>query len=346
MGFVQYFVAALILSALLSTQLVLTSPAKTYIDGCSLCPAGKYRKSCTECAPCPPGTYTDNINREDSCHRCYGDCKSVFHLKVIQNCTSTSDLRCVCEVGYRCTKFVTFSENCRECDKIQDAAISIETAVTSTTEKQAPPSASPGHSSISPKLCPFPKCSTQPELPADNGTHPKPVTEKTSSPLAAILCPVAVIVCVALVVLFCVHRPGDEACFRQTIAKLCNKEGQDVSQKESTHQFPGDSFSAKQPSSSLPSASLGPVYVHNPGTVIFSLLSQFTGQVGLTTEGGKTTERMSSEEEDERNCPVVHPTSPHSIHLSEEERSREMDSIFFPSQEQGKDCHVSKEEAL
>lgn len=91
---------------------------------------------------------------------------------------------------------------------------------------------------------------------------------------------------------------------------------------------------------------VGPVHVHNPGTVIFSLLSQFTGQVGPTIEGGKTVERQSSEEEDERNCPVFHPTSSPSIHLSEEERSGEIDSIFFPSQEQGKDCHVSKEEAL
>lgn len=89
--------------------------------------------------------------------------------------------------------------------------------------------------------------------------------------------------------------------------------------------------------------SVGPVHVHNPGTVIFSLLSQFTGQV-LTTEGGNTAERGS--DEDESDCPEFHPTSSPRIHFSEEERSRETDSIFFPSQEQGKDCHVSKEEVL
>lgn len=98
--------------------------------------------------------------------------------------------------------------------------------------------------------------------------------------------------------------------------------------------------------SSLVNVSVGPVHVHNPGTVIFSLLSQFTGQVGPTIECGKTAEREGSEEEDERDCPVCHPTSSPSIHLSEEERSGEIDSIFFPSQEQGKDCHVSKEEEL
>lgn len=89
--------------------------------------------------------------------------------------------------------------------------------------------------------------------------------------------------------------------------------------------------------------SVGPVHVHNPGTVIFSLLSQFTGQT-LTTEGRNTTERGS--EEDESDCPEFPSTSSPSIHFSEEERSRETDSLFFPSQEQGKDCHVSKEEVL
>lgn len=90
---------------------------------------------------------------------------------------------------------------------------------------------------------------------------------------------------------------------------------------------------------------VGPVHVHNPGTVIFSLLSEFTGRVGPTIEGGKAAER-ESDREDERDCPVFHPMSSPSTHLSEEERSCETDSIFFPSQEQGKDSHVSKEEAL
>lgn len=46
---------------------------------------------------------------------------AVFHQKVIQMCTSTSDLRCACEVGYRCTEFVRFSDNCKKCDKIQES---------------------------------------------------------------------------------------------------------------------------------------------------------------------------------------------------------------------------------
>lgn len=40
-------------------------------------------------------------------------------------------------------------------------------------------------------------------------------SDKTSSHLAAILCPVVAVGCVALVILFFVRRPGDESCFKQ-----------------------------------------------------------------------------------------------------------------------------------
>lgn len=80
----------------------------------------------------------------------------------------------------------------------------------------------------------------------------------------------------------------------------------------------------------------GPVHVHNAGTVIFSLLNQFTGMGGGTEERGQ-------KERDEEGCPA-HPTPSPNIHLSQEERDGEMDCVFFPSQEQGKDSHVSKEE--
>ncbi|KAM7383297.1 hypothetical protein PAMP_002963 [Pampus punctatissimus] len=254
-----------------------------------MCPPGEYQKSCKKCEPCPAGSYTTDWNYEKSCFDCFGDCRTEFHLKVIQQCTSTSDLKCICKDGFLCDK-VPFSENCRYCVKIRD---------TTATE------------------------------------------ESYSSQLAAILCPVVAAVCVALVILRCVRRPREETCFKQAIAKLC-KVGRDASRKskESTHQFPRDSFSAKQQPSSLSAANLGPVHVHNRGTVIFSLLSQFTGQIGPTSEN------VSSEEEDDRACPVYHPTSSPSVPLSEEEKSDNIDSIFFPSQEQGKECHVSKEEVL
>nr|XP_046255213.1 tumor necrosis factor receptor superfamily member 1A isoform X2 [Scatophagus argus] len=349
MGLVHCCVIVLMLSA----QLVLTLPQGYSMNSgmCKMCPAGEYQESCTECKPCPAGSYTAKTNRDDECLRCSGDCKQVYNLKVVQNCTSKSDVVCVCEDGFTCTNRVPHSANCRFCKKIQETTTTAA-AITSRRDKHTHSSASPGHSITSAKPCQFPKCGT--DSAAGDDTHLK--NDNMTSKLAAILCPLVIVTCVALVVLFIVRRPGEESCFKHAFALLlCNEGGRDASHKsqESTHQFPRDSFSAKQHPSSLSAANLGPVHVHNPGTVIFSLLSQFTGQVGPTIEGGKTAERGSGEEEeeeeeeeDERGCPVFHPTSSPSIHLSEEERSGEIDCIFFPSQEQGKDCHVSKEEVL
>nr|XP_020466523.1 tumor necrosis factor receptor superfamily member 5-like isoform X2 [Monopterus albus] len=325
MGLVHFCVIVLMFSA----QLVLNSPVIP-----KLCPAGEYLTDHTQCEPCPAGSYTTERNREDACYPCFADCIPAYHLKVVHNCTCTSNLKCVCEEGFRCIDKDTYTGNCKECVKNQETSAAVA-RVTSGSDKQTS-STSSQHSSTSAKPCRFPKCEPRP-------VSPTPTTDTPSSPLAVILCPVVVVGCVALVILFCIRHPGDETCFKRAVAKLCKERGHNASVKsrESTHQFPRDSFSAKQQPPSLSAATLGPVHVHNPGTVIFSLLSQFTGQVGSSAEGGKTAARMSSEE-DERDCPVFHPTCSPGIPPSEEERS----SIFFPSQEQGKDCHMSKEEEL
>lgn len=334
MGLVQCFMIVLMLSA----QSVFTFPSATIKGKCEeMCPPGTYKKSCTECVSCPLGRYTTEWNAEDDCHICYPDCRPDYRLVVVQSCTNTSDVQCSCEAGFECSEWVTLSTHCKRCRKIQSTTEAGTTI--SGQDKHTPSSASSGHSRTSTEPCRFPKCGSQTVPTAENGINLK--RDKMSSQLAAILCPVVVITCVALMILFFVRRPGDESCFKQAIALLiCNERGRDASHKskESTHQFPRDSFSAKQPPP-LSAANLGPVHVHNPGTVIFSLLSQFTGQVGPTIEAGKPADRPrgEEEEEEERDCPVFHPTSSPSIHLSEEERSGENDSIFFPSQEQGKD---------
>ncbi|XP_065813760.1 uncharacterized protein si:dkey-260g12.1 isoform X3 [Labrus bergylta] len=219
-------------------------------------------------------------------------------------------------------------------------------AIISGQDKHTPSSASSGHTSTSAKSCNFPKCGPPSFPQAGNDTHLK--TDKTNSRLAAILCPIVVIGFLALVILSVVRCHGDESCLKQAMSKLCNEGSREGSHKlkEPTHQLPRDSFSAKQQPSSLLAANLGPVHVHNPRTVIFSLFNQFTDQVGSTIEGVKTVKRGCSKEEDERDCPVFQPTPSTRVHLSEEERSVEMDSTFLPSQEEGKDCHMSKEEVL
>ncbi|XP_029959027.1 tumor necrosis factor receptor superfamily member 5 isoform X2 [Salarias fasciatus] len=355
MGFVQCFVL------MLSAHLVLTFPPtqRTYIQNgrrCNLCTAGTYKVSCTECAPCPAGKYTSDWNREVECHRCYGDCSPKFHQKVVEQCSSTSDMKCDCEAGFSCAERVPYSENCRVCvkipdkTKIQDKATTEAAAVAITDrDKQTPSPASSGYGSTSSKPCRFSTCDNQP-VPAQNISKP----ENKSIFLAALLCPLFLLGCSVLLIRFCIHRSRGNTCFSQTVEKLCKEKGHEASHRpmDSSQQFPRDSFSAKQPPSALSATNLGPVYVQNPGTIIFSLLSQFTGQVGPTVEGGKTSEgagreeEEDEEEEEERDCPVCHPMSPHGVRLSEEEKSEDADGTLFPSQEQGKDYHMSKEEVL
>ncbi|XP_015226203.1 PREDICTED: tumor necrosis factor receptor superfamily member 5-like [Cyprinodon variegatus] len=319
MGAVQYFLAVI-----LSVQLVFSFPTQTirsYKEGerkCNECPAGEFQKSCTECTPCPPGRYTDVWNREHNCHRCFRDCSPENHMKVVQNCTSKTPLICACETGYRC---IGKEEHyCKKCEKEVDTTASADGLQTSSAQT---------------KPCSAPWCGPSA---SPTTSDPKPVKAE----LAAILVSVVFIVCLVLMILFCINQPREETCFRQIIAKMCNEEGVNATHKakESSHHIPRN-FSAKQQTTPLSAANL--VHVHNPSTVIFSFL---TGLNGSTAPGRKRAETASIAEEDERDCPVFHPMPSPSVHLSEEEGRGETEDIFFPSQEQGKDYHMSKEEVL
>lgn len=79
---------------------------------------------------------------------------------------------------------------------------------------------------------------------------------------------------------------------------------------------------------------IGPLHIYGPQTVFVSLLNHFAGEQKAHEQG----ESLNSSN-------MSYPQSP-PVHLSEEERSGEDDFIFFPSQEQGKECHISKEEVL
>lgn len=83
-----------------------------------------------------------------------------------------------------------------------------------------------------------------------------------------------------------------------------------------------------------PAGNLGPLHIYGPQTVFVSLLNHFAGEQKAHEQG----ESLNSSN-------MSYPQSP-PVHLSEEERSGEDDFIFFPSQEQGKECHISKEEVL
>lgn len=44
---------------------------------------------------------------------------SDYNLKVIQDCTATTNIKCVCEDGFRCTEWASDLQNCKVCEKIQ-----------------------------------------------------------------------------------------------------------------------------------------------------------------------------------------------------------------------------------
>ncbi|XP_034030408.1 uncharacterized protein si:dkey-260g12.1 [Thalassophryne amazonica] len=340
MGLVEWLFFVLMLPVLLVLTSPLTNRSYYTMDGreCTMCPAGEYQKSCRECELCPDGSFTPDWNREDSCHDCFSDCRSDYHLKVVQGCTNTSDLKCICEAGYRCTSKVPYSENCRYCDKIQ-TTLTTTTGPTVIPHKDKQRQDSTEHNVIAFTSCLLPECVPHPVTPAGNVFK----LDNTNNQLVAILCPVVAIGCVAIVILFCFVHPGNETCFKRVIAKFYS-EGDTSHKLESSHHGPRDSSGTKQQpsSSSFTASNLGAVHVHNPGTVIFSLLSQFTGQIGSSRPEEETAERATTEEEEEEEGWVLPPV----IHLSQEERSAHSDGGFFPSQEQGKDCHMSQEEAL
>ncbi|XP_041708585.1 tumor necrosis factor receptor superfamily member 3 [Coregonus clupeaformis] len=343
----QFFAAALMLSAHLAFSYPLTTETY-YMDAgrqCRLCPPGHYQRSCSECSPCRDGSYTTQLNAESSCHSCFKDCKRDLHLVEVEPCTSVSNARCRCEPGFTCTDQDDQTGNCRDCEMIPQLlppsnVVGIRNNQTGTSSEHSRTSSSAGR-------CQPPHCDTpgSPVSQAGNATHH--TTADTSKHLAAILCPMVVIGILAVIILLCIRRPGDEACFKQAL-KFCNKGVREASPnktKEPTYQH-----HTRQPQPSvkhqtvdpppLTAANMGPVHVHNAGTVIFSLLNQFTGM------GGGTEERGQKERDEEgEGCPA-HPTPSPNIHLSQEERNGEMDCVFFPSQEQGKDSHISKEEVL
>nr|XP_057909625.1 uncharacterized protein si:dkey-260g12.1 [Doryrhamphus excisus] len=328
---VQYLVGVLLSSA----QLLLTLPLNekdSYIQQkvCKMCPPGEFQKTCEQCEPCPAWSYTTVWNHKDSCHRCYGDCRPEFNQKVIANCTSRSNLKCACQAGFHCIDVVPYTENCRNCVKRRDVTILATTtvAVTSDEDKQTPSPSSSGDGSISARLF-------FPEYDAQHGynTHVDRA-ERNTIHLAAIMCPAAILVAVSVAILFCICRPQDKTCLKRAVVKLHNKGGADVAGKDAEEHFPID-----------PS---GAVHVHNAGTVIFSWLSHFTGQVGPVMEARRAADKDEDEEDQDPPIFYTNPVSSANVPLSEEEEemSSKVVTTLFPSQEEGKEWHVSKEEVF
>ncbi|XP_046893206.1 tumor necrosis factor receptor superfamily member 5 isoform X2 [Hypomesus transpacificus] len=295
-------------------------------ERCKRCPAGQYQSSCTECSPCAEGTFTKDWNCESSCFPCFRDCRAVSNMWEEQKCSRTADVRCRCQRGYVCTN--GDSGDCRECDKSPEPEPTSRGVVSDGI--------------TSPLPCNLPNCKSGVSTPVDNATHDSPhVRPENSNTLLAVLCPAVTIGILALLLLFCIRRQGDEACFKHVL-QLCNEGVKDGSHNKA----PGQQ-QTKEPVGLLPhpltAANLGPVHVHSAGTVIFSLLNQFTGQGEVA--GVERKEERNDRNEEEGRSFQNHAASSPDVHFSQQEVDGETGAVFVPSQEQGKDCHVSKEES-
>ncbi|CAL8338841.1 unnamed protein product [Lota lota] len=88
---------------------------------CSRCPPGSMLKvNCNEtadsvCEPCPSGQYTDKWNYKTCCLSCH-KCEEDKGLQYLQNCTTSTRPKCVCQPGMYCALGFEDPE-CKECNK-------------------------------------------------------------------------------------------------------------------------------------------------------------------------------------------------------------------------------------
>nr|XP_055065596.1 tumor necrosis factor receptor superfamily member 16 isoform X2 [Misgurnus anguillicaudatus] len=295
-----------------------------------LCQPGFRLLGC-RCSPCKPGFFTSEMNREDECHRCYQSCKPALNMEVVKECTRTSDVECRCRDGFNCTERDPYTHHCERCDPITKPTPSLPF--------------------ISPYSYPASILSTDSQQ-IDR-------MDGNSLLIWIFIGFSLIILSIMVLTIFCRFcKKKEKECFKQFVRQcsLGNLEmdsettppnSQPSDQREMpshdstpTNQQTGCPFHQPtvSPQAVSPSGNLGPLHIYGPQTVFVSLLNQF-GYDG----GDKKANELQEESISSINVP--HPQSP-PINLSQEEKSYENDFIFFPSQEQGKECHISKEEGL
>ncbi|KAF7708582.1 tumor necrosis factor receptor superfamily member 3 isoform X2 [Silurus meridionalis] len=316
-------------------------------DSCRECPAGMYQSSCDECAECPENTFTNKTNTEYSCLDCYMDCVAELHLQVVSPCTKNADVVCECMKGFVCLRRNLYTGQCIKCKQQQPAqTISQPPAKTFSHTISPTPSYAPEQTTLHPSTwitgLPFFTTSTLYEK-----------SKGTMLLLSVVFSVLFIVFCFITFYFYkrkigCVKKRLKQCSLRKqkeeitAISSEINKPITPLHAQGTHTQTPSSTNtddSTPQPASreQPPSGSgnLGPLYIYGASTVFVSLLNQF----GLN--GG------DKDEEDLRQQPLnnseMHsPPSP-TIPLSKEERNRD---ISFPSQEQGKECHMSKEEGL
>ncbi|XP_007249852.2 tumor necrosis factor receptor superfamily member 1A isoform X1 [Astyanax mexicanus] len=299
---------------------------------CIKCPAGKYCKSCNECADCPRWTYNSKENTERRCHSCYKNCRPEFHMQVVKNCSSVSDVVCRCMDGYVCKKKDPYTNQCTLCSPIPTS----QPTTTSTTQHDPEPKTTPDD------------------------------RDKVHAGIEVWIV-VVVLLSLTLSVFITMHLCRRRKKCLKDLVKRCSHANQKTNAAttaspiaELISQAQAEKADSPTPTSDIPDipspqpasteqlvpphGNLGPLHIYGAGTVFVSLLNQF-GQNGREKEEEHL--QQGGLNESELRCPSS-PSTPSSppLPLSTEENSKDSGFVFFPSQEQGKECHMSKEEGL
>ncbi|XP_066539196.1 uncharacterized protein si:dkey-260g12.1 isoform X2 [Hoplias malabaricus] len=300
---------------------------------CKTCLKGEYLENCNKCSKCSDGSYTSEDNTERSCHPCYRNCIPDLNMQVVKNCTHKSDVVCRCMAGFSCSMTDSFTGHCTKCveDHVYSTAlVSHSTTVPTTLHHRQ------SHTTM-----------TQ---------RPKDI----QNPWVVVIVVVFGVLSLVLIILH-VCRQRKKECLKKWVMRCSpgNQKGDTATPpfqiSEQIKQVHAEELSPHTPISTINSTdcsntqpasteqplptngNLGPLHIYGAGTVFVSLLNQF-GQNGGEKDEEDLQQRCANKME------VNGPTSP--LPLSTEERNRDSGYISFPFQEQGKECHMSKEEGL
>ncbi|KAJ8392893.1 hypothetical protein AAFF_G00070970 [Aldrovandia affinis] len=324
----------------LMSHVISALPTGHYIDDagrqCQRCPPGQYQFACNICSACQSGSFTDEWNIEESCLPCNRDCRNEFNLRVVKNCSRVSDVVCSCIAGFTCKDSDSAMSQCKYCDVDTSPSLPPGTASILFIENKTETPCAPGtFLNVSSGNC-DPHTNSESQVQTKDPTH-SPETEDRQ--LWQYVGPVIflVVVLAAIGIIF-IWRQREGTCLKQFF-KLCSHGGHKEENDTIAHQTgeaAGQLFSKEthwnansltnhnmETHIDLPisidqapkaTGNLGPFHIHSAGAVFVSLLNHFANPE-RETEG-------------------------------EEERDGEKDCIFFPSQEQGKESHLSKEEEM
>ncbi|KAK3572095.1 hypothetical protein QTP86_022326 [Hemibagrus guttatus] len=319
-------------------------------NSCTECPPGRFMSACNKCMPCPENTFINKTNKEHSCIDCFMDCRAELHLQVVSPCSKVADVVCKCMKGYYCEKKDEYTGQCKKCKPQPPEP---------TTSQ--PPAQTSSHTITQPNSYGSKQTTSHPSTWTISVLLSTAVRQNMSQgPNMHLIILVLVLSFVFGMLFFFFYKRRKIDCLKKRL-KQCSVRNQkedsramssDINQPDKqlhcqeTHTDTPSTTKTDcptlQPGSreqTLPaSGNLGPLHIYGAGTVFVSLLNQF----GLN--GG------DKDEEDLRKQPLnnseMHgPPSP-MIPLSKEEGNRDINYISFPFQEQGKECHMSKEEGL